>query len=181
MKQDMKPDIKLSIHQHFMQIALEQAELSALRGEVPVGCVIVYNDIPIAISGNRIEEFQDSTAHAELLAIQTAAKFLGSRRLLDTTMYVTLEPCPMCSGAIVNARIPTLVYGASDPKSGASGTLYSITNDSRLNHQAEVTSGVLEQQSSALLKSFFLELRRTKKLKESSMSYDVKPIDESTE
>jgi tRNA(adenine34) deaminase len=150
-------------HERFMLMALEEAKLSAERGEVPVGCVIVHNGIVIAKTGNTIEELQDSTAHAELIAIQTAAKVLGSRRLLDTTMYVTLEPCPMCSGAIVNARIPTLVYGASDPKSGASGTLYSITNDSRLNHQAEVISGVLKEQSSELLKSFFAELRRAKK------------------
>lgn len=147
----------------YMREALLEAAQAADRGEVPIGCVIVFNNDIIARSSNRLEEAQDPTAHAEVLAIREAAAFIGSRRLLECTLYVTLEPCPMCAGAIVNARIPRVVFAAHDPKAGASQSLYTITSDERLNHRCEVVSGVLAGESSRLLKDFFVLLRSSKK------------------
>lgn len=146
----------------WMAHALQQAREAAVRGEVPIGCVIVHKGSIIAGASNRIEERRTSLAHAELLAIEEAATILG-RRLLDCTLYVTLEPCAMCAGAIVNARIPRVVYGADDPKAGAVRTLYSITQDERLNHQCEVRAGVLAEESAEVLRSFFRDLRSEKK------------------
>lgn len=153
------------VNQHdedFMAHALQLAREAAARGEVPIGCVIVHKGSIIARASNRIEEQRTSLAHAELLAIEEAAKILG-RRLLECTLYVTLEPCAMCAGAIVNARIPRVVYGADDPKAGAVRTLYSITQDQRLNHQCEVRAGVRAEESAEVLRSFFRELRSEKK------------------
>jgi len=145
----------------WMELAFREAEKAYEKGEVPVGAVIVYENRVIGRAHNLTETLQDPTAHAEMQAITAASDYLESRRLLDTTLYVTLEPCPMCAGAIVLARIPRLVYGASDPKAGACGTLYNIVQDERLNHRLEVISGVLENKCSLILSEFFRKLRET--------------------
>ena len=139
--------------------ALELAKKAAEQGEVPVGAILVSNDVRIAEASNLREQSGSPIAHAEMLVIQAASEKIGNWRFVDTTLYVTLEPCPMCAGAIVLARIPKVVYGAADPKSGAAGTLYNILQDERLNHRVELVSGVLADESSALLKSFFQERR----------------------
>ena len=139
--------------------ALELAEKAAEKGEVPVGAILVSNDVRIAEASNLREQSGSPIAHAEMLVIQAASEQIGNWRFVDTTLYVTLEPCPMCAGAIVLARIPKVVYGTADPKSGAAGTLYNILQDERLNHRVELVSGVLADESSALLKSFFQERR----------------------
>lgn len=144
-----------------MRQAFREAEKAYELDEVPIGAVIVHNNRIIGRGYNQTERLQDPTAHAEILAITAAASYLGSRRLLDCTLYVTLEPCSMCAGAIVLARLPRLVYAAKDPKAGACGSLYEITSDPRLNHRALVCSGVLEAECAALLRSFFQKLRRT--------------------
>jgi tRNA(adenine34) deaminase len=146
--------------EHFMQQALLEAEKARELQEVPIGVVIVHQNRIIGRGHNLTERLQDPTAHAEMIAITAAAASLESRRLLECTMYVTLEPCAMCSGAIVLARIPRLVYAAADPKAGASGTLYSITNDPRLNHRCQITQGVLEGESAAMLREFFAGVRK---------------------
>ena len=128
-------------------------------GEVPVGAIIIKDGVPLARAHNGREGTKDPTAHAELIAIRLAASSIGDWRLTDTTLYVTLEPCPMCCGAIVLARIPRVVYAASDPKAGAAGTLFNLLQDERLNHQVDVTQGVLAEESSHLLKSFFRDRR----------------------
>ena len=143
-----------------MREALETARQGAARGEVPVGAIIIRNDVELARAHNLREQTNDPTAHAELIAIREASRKIGDWRLIDTTLYVTLEPCPMCAGAIVLARIPRLVFAAPDPKSGAAGTLFNLLQNSCLNHQVDVTSGVLEEASSSLLKSFFQSRRR---------------------
>ncbi len=139
--------------------ALELAKKAAEKGEVPVGAILVSNDVRIAEASNLREQSGSPIAHAEMLVIQAASEKIGNWRFVDTTLYVTLEPCPMCAGAIVLARIPKVVYGTADPKSGAAGTLYNILQDERLNHRVELVSGVLADESSALLKSFFQERR----------------------
>jgi tRNA(adenine34) deaminase len=142
-----------------MRLALREAARAVRHGDVPVGAVVVLDDEVIAAAGNERELRQSPTAHAELLAIEQAATRMGSWRLLNTVLYVTVEPCPMCAGAIVQARIPHLVYGAPDDKAGAAGTLYNVCADPRLNHCVEVTSGVLAHESVALLQAFFRERR----------------------
>lgn len=142
-----------------MREALDQALRAFDAGEVPVGAVIVHQDRVIAAAHNQREILRDPTAHAEILAITQAADALGSWRLLDCTLYVTLEPCPMCAGAIVQARIPRVVYGTTDPKAGACDTLYNITGDVRLNHQAAVIGGVLQNEARSLLQEFFAQQR----------------------
>jgi tRNA(adenine34) deaminase len=146
--------------EHFMRQALREAEKAFEAEETPIGAVVVHENRIIGRGHNLTERLQDPTAHAEMIAITAAAGYLGSRRLLDCTMYVTLEPCSMCAGAIVLARIPRLVFGASDPKAGACGTLYNIAHDKRLNHRCQISSGVLEAESAAMLRSFFAHLRR---------------------
>jgi len=143
-----------------MGLALEEARKALALGEVPVGCVIVKNGEVIGRGHNLKETLQDPTAHAEMVAIRQAAEHEGSWRILDATMYVTLEPCPMCAGAIVMARIPNLVIGARDPKTGACGSLMDIVQDQRLNHRVNVTFGVKEQECASLLEAFFVELRK---------------------
>ncbi len=150
-------------HQYFMQEALKEAIKGKELGEVPIGCVIVKNKEIIARAHNLRETLHDPTAHAEMLAIKKASEKLGGWRLLDTTMYVTLEPCPMCAGAILNARIPRVVYSTKDPKGGAVGSLLNLLQDTRFNHTCQVTESVLTDESSALLKSFFAELRESRK------------------
>jgi tRNA(adenine34) deaminase len=147
-------------HERFMALALQQAERAYEEEEVPVGAVVVHEGRVVGRGYNQIERLSDPTAHAEILAITAAANTLGTRRLEGCTLYVTLEPCPMCAGAIVLARIPVLVFGSYDPKAGACGTLYNIVEDRRLNHTAHVVPGVLDHQCSSLLKSFFGSLRR---------------------
>jgi tRNA(adenine34) deaminase len=139
----------------FMRMALAQARVAFDAGEVPVGAVIVHQDRVIAEAYNQRELLKDPTAHAEMIAITQAAEALGSWRLLDCTLFVTLEPCPMCAGAIVQARIPTVIYGTTDLKAGACHTLYQITSDRRLNHQSTVIGGVLQEDCRAILQEFF--------------------------
>jgi len=147
-------------HEKYMQYAIEEAHKAYTLLEVPIGAVIIKDSEVIARAYNLRETAKSPLAHAEILAIEEAAKKLGGWRLTGATMYVTLEPCPMCAGAIYQSRISTLVYGADDPKAGAVKSLYSILNDPRLNHQVEVISGVLADESSKLLKKFFRELRK---------------------
>ncbi len=142
-----------------MRVALDQARIAYDAGEVPIGAVIVYQERIIAEAYNQRELLKDPTAHAEMIAITQAAQALESWRLLDCTLYVTLEPCPMCAGAIVQARVPTVIYGAADPKAGAVHTLYNITSDVRLNHQAMVIGGVLQDECRAILQEFFAAQR----------------------
>ena len=144
-------------HLHQMRVALEEAALAELEDEVPVGAVIVSLERQeiIAQAHNQREQLQDPTAHAEIVAITQAAASLKSWRLEKCILYVTLEPCPMCAGAIVQARIPVVVYGCTDPKAGACQTLYSITDDPRLNHRCRVIGGVLSEECAQLLSSFF--------------------------
>ena len=142
-------------HEYWMEFALLEAELALRRKEVPIGAVIVKDGVVIGKGSNQTEMLQDPTAHAEIIAITAAAASLGSRRLEGCTMYVTLEPCPMCAGAIVLARIPLLVFGGYDPKAGACTTLYTITNDTRLNHRVHTVGGILEEKSGGILKAFF--------------------------
>ncbi|MCE5249222.1 tRNA adenosine(34) deaminase TadA [bacterium] len=150
-------------HIRWMKRALAEAETALGLGEAPVGAVIVREGVIIGRGGNRVETLRDPTAHAEILAIGAAAEATGYERLIDTIMYVTLEPCPMCAGAIVLARIPMLVYGASDPKMGACGSIYDICGDGALNHRVETISGVMEQECSGILREFFRSLRKNNK------------------
>lgn len=156
------PAITASIEgedERFMRIALGEAERAAARGEIPVGCVITREGAIIARSHNRTEERRAATAHAELLAIAQALEHRRSKWLEGCTLYVTLEPCPMCAGALVLARIERVVFAAHDPKAGACETLYTITNDRRLNHRVRVRGGLLAEQSQSLLEAFFRQRR----------------------
>jgi tRNA(adenine34) deaminase len=143
----------------YMEMALAQAREAYSCGEVPVGAVLVRGDRVIAACRNRCEELKDPTAHAEILTIREGGRILGGWRLPGSTLYVTLEPCPMCAGALVQARVERLVYGAADPKGGACGTLYNIVQDERLNHRLAITGGVLEAKCAALLQEFFRSRR----------------------
>lgn len=149
----------LQPHERWMRLALDAARQAYEEQEVPVGAIIVHDGRVIASAYNQREQLQDPTAHAEMVAITQAAEALGSWRLLDCTLYVTLEPCPMCAGAIVQARIPTVIYGTTDPKAGACHSLFQITNDTRLNHQVAVLGGVLAQDCKLILQEFFAEQR----------------------
>ena len=148
---------------YFMTLALQEAEKALEIGEVPIGAVVVYNNEVIASGYNLRETSQTTLSHAELIAINEANKKVGSWRLENCTLYVTLEPCAMCAGAIVQSRIPRVVYGASDPKSGCAGTLMNLLEEKRFNHQVEVERGILEVESSSMLRAFFKQLRRKKK------------------
>lgn len=143
----------------YMRMALQQAAEAAELGEVPIGAVVVCDGAVVASAYNRRELDTDPTAHAELLAIREASQRLQRWRLSDCTVYVTLEPCPMCAGLMHQARIRRCVYGAVDPKAGALGTLYDLHDDTRLNHRFDVTSGVLAQESAEMLRAFFRDLR----------------------
>ncbi len=154
-------DPRHPFHLAHMEQALEEAGLAAGEDEVPIGCVIVsFRHGIIGRGHNQREQLHDPTAHAEMIAITQAAASLRSWRLVDCALYVTLEPCPMCAGAIVQARLPLVVYGAADPKAGACHTLYEITSDPRLNHRARVVTGVLADRCGAVLTDFFAEKRR---------------------
>ena len=148
-------------HEEWLWLALEEARSAGAAGDVPVGAVIVHDGVIIGRGQNRVERLHDPTAHAEMLAIREACAALGYERLACATLYVTLEPCAMCAGAIVLARLESLVYGAADPKTGACGSLRDIVRDTRLNHQVEVTGGVLAAPCSELLREFFRAKRGT--------------------
>jgi tRNA(adenine34) deaminase len=143
----------------YMKLALEQAREADACGEVPVGAVLVREGRVLAACRNRCEELKDATAHAEILALREGSRRLGGWRLTGTTLYVTLEPCPMCAGALVQARVERLVYGAADPKGGACGTLYNLVQDERLNHRLAVTGGVMADECAVLLQGFFRRRR----------------------
>ena len=144
----------------YMKQALLAAEQAALMGEVPVGAVVVVDGQVVAAAHNERETTNDPTAHAEVLALRRAAAALGSWRLVNAELYVTMEPCPMCAGALVNARLKRVVYGCDDPKAGAARTLYRLLDDPRLNHRVEVIPGVLASECAGLLRAFFSRLRR---------------------
>ena len=145
--------------ERWMESALREAEQALKRKEVPIGAVIVHNSRIIGRGYNQTESLQDPTAHAEMIAITAAATGLGTRRLEGCVLYVTLEPCAMCAGAIVLARLPKIVFGAHDPKAGACGTLFNIVQDVRLNHKAEVVSGVFAEKCGGMLSDFFQKVR----------------------
>lgn len=146
-------------HRRWMNVALEEAQQAYEADEVPVGAVVVCDDQIVGRGRNRVEQLEDPTAHAETLALTAACETLGSKHLPDCTLYVTLEPCPMCAGAIVLARLERLVFGAFDEKAGAASTLYSIPRDDRLNHQVNVLSGVEADAAGTLLRQFFEQKR----------------------
>src|SRR5690625_609473 len=148
--------------EQFMRAAMQEADRARELDEVPIGAVIVHDGEIIAAGHNLRETSQSTLSHAELIAIQKANKKIGSWRLEDCTLYVTLEPCPMCAGAIIQSRIKRVVYGASDPKAGCAGTLMNLLNVNQFNHQADVTKGVLESKCSIMLRDFFRELRKRK-------------------
>ena len=148
--------------EYYMKLAIEEAKKAQKLGEVPIGAIIVKNNEVIARSHNLRETAQLPTAHAEHIAIERASKVVGSWRLEECKLYVTLEPCVMCAGAIVMSRIPKVVYGATDPKGGCSGSLMNLLEESQFNHRAEIVKGVLEQECGDLLRNFFRELRLKK-------------------
>jgi tRNA(adenine34) deaminase len=143
----------------FMQEALAEARAAAVAGEVPIGAVLVHDGQILVRSGNRTIRDCDPTAHAEIVVLREASRLLGNYRLADTTLYVTIEPCSMCAGAIIQARVPRLVYGADDPKGGAVRSCFEMLTHPRLNHQVEVTGGVLPADCAAVIQSFFSERR----------------------
>ena len=147
----------------YMQAAIDEAAKAGSIGEVPIGAVIVYKDEIIARAHNLRETSQNAVTHAELMAIQQACEVIGSWRLEETTLYVRREPCPMCAGAILQSRIPRVVYGARDIKAGCVHSLYTMLNDPRFNHECDVTEGVMAEETGALLTNFFRDLRAKKK------------------
>lgn len=146
-------------HDYWMALAFREAEKAYREEEVPVGAVVVFENQVIGKGYNQTEKLQDPTAHAEILAITAAASHLNSRRLLETKLYVTLEPCAMCAGACVLARIPLIVFGTDDPKAGACGSVLNVISNEALNHRAEVISGVKQYECSAILSDFFKKIR----------------------
>jgi tRNA(adenine34) deaminase len=144
---------------HFMRLALREAERAAGNGDVPIGAVVVREGEVVAAAGNERELRADPTAHAEILALREAARALGGWRIPDSVLYVTLEPCAMCAGAIVLARVPRVVFGAPDPKAGAAGSVFDILGEPRLNHSPQVDAGLQAEESAALLESFFAARR----------------------
>ena len=150
-------------HEHYMQLALDQAQLAAELDEVPVGAVLVAEDGQMFAAHNALILKHDATAHAEIEVIRKASQTMSNYRLLNSTLYVTLEPCLMCSGAIIHARIGTVVYGANDEKTGAVSSLYQALSDERLNHQPTIISGILKEECSQQLRDFFKAKRQAKK------------------
>jgi tRNA(adenine34) deaminase len=155
----MPSDVSMPRDELLMTLAIERARKAERHGDVPIGAVIARDGEPLAAAGNERELRADPTAHAEILAIRAAAEALGGWRLPGTTLYVTLEPCAMCAGAIVLARIPAVVYGAADPKAGAAGSVLDVLSEPALNHRPKVTGGVLEAQCASLLSGFFAARR----------------------
>jgi tRNA(adenine34) deaminase len=152
-------------HENYMLLAIEEAKKAEALEEVPIGAVVIFEGQVIGRGYNLRETNQDPLAHAEISAIHEAAKHLGSWRLERCTLYVTLEPCPMCAGAILQSRIPTLVYGTTDPKAGCVGSLYNLLQDNRFNHQTEMIRGIRQDECSQMLSNFFRQLREQKKRK----------------
>ena len=148
------------MHEYYMRLALKQARKALKNCDVPVGCVVVYNNEIIGRGYNQVEKRNNSTAHAEMLAIKQAINKYGHKHLLDCDIYVSLEPCSMCAGAIVLARIKNVIYGASVSKTGACGSVMNIVRHNLLNHRCNVISGVLETESTSLIKDFFIQLRK---------------------
>lgn len=148
-----------SLDEQYMDLAVEQARRCLTWGDVPIGAVVVRDDEVLGAAGNERERLTDPTAHAEILALQEAARRIGSWRLSECTLYVTLEPCAMCSGALVLARVDRLVFGATDPKAGFAGSLGNLVQDPRLNHRLQIDSGVRAEEAAALLREFFGERR----------------------
>jgi len=157
----MPEDAAADPQERLMALALERAREAEGHGDVPIGAVLARGEEVLAAAGNERELRRDPTAHAEILAIRAAAEALGGWRLPDTTLYVTLEPCAMCAGAIVLARIPAVVYAAPDPKAGAAGSVLNVLAEPALNHRPEVTAGVLETESATLLRNFFASRRES--------------------
>ena len=153
-------NLEIFPHEHFMRLAFEQAKAAAEIDEVPVGALIVRGQQIIGAAHNLCQQLRDPTAHAEMIAITQAAEAVGDWRLEDCILYATLEPCPMCAGAILQARIPMVVYGATDPKGGAVGSLYNLLDDERLNHKSEVVTGVMDKQCGMILSEFFQQKRQ---------------------
>lgn len=151
------------MHENYMKLAIEEAKKAWEMNEVPIGAIVVYKGEVIGRGHNLRENEQSPSAHAEMLAIQEASEYLNSWRLEDTTLYVTLEPCVMCSGAIVMSRIPHVVYGANDPKGGCSGSLMNLIEDTRFNHRSTVERGILAEECGEMLRKFFKEKRAEKK------------------
>lgn len=147
-------------HEHWMREAIDEARRAEAKGEVPIGAVIVYGDEIVGRGHNLRESTKDGTAHAEMIAIREASQKLDAWRLLHCRLYVTLEPCPMCSGAIVQCRVPHVIYGAADPKAGCAGTLMNLLEEPRFNHRSIVTAGVLQEECAMLLTQFFRRLRQ---------------------
>lgn len=161
----VRENVMQSLDERYMKEAIRQAKKAYGIGEVPIGCVIVYEDKIIGRGYNRRTIDKNTLAHAELAAIRKASRRMGDWRLEGCTMYVTLEPCQMCSGAIVQSRIPRVVIGCMNPKAGCAGSILNLLQMDEFNHQAELTTGVLEEECSQLMKDFFKELRKTKKSK----------------
>lgn len=161
-------------HEGYMRQALDLAREAAECGEVPVGCVIVQGDRVVGRGRNRREEKQHTQSHAEMEAIRQANEALGSWRLDECTLYVTLEPCPMCAGAIVQARIPRVVIGCMNPKAGCAGSVLDMLHEDGFNHQAEVETGVLGEECSQMMKDFFKELREEGKRKKAEKTEEIK-------
>lgn len=155
--------ITVPANEDFMRLAIAEAEKARKYNEVPIGAIVVLHGEVIATAHNLRENEQNAIAHAELLAIERACKKVGSWRLEEAELYVTLEPCPMCSGAIILSRIQKVVYGATDPKAGCAGTLMNLLQDQRFNHQSEVIAGVLQEECSQLLSQFFRDIRNRKR------------------
>ncbi len=147
--------------QSYMQLALQLAQAAAQAGEVPVGAIVVQNGVVIGRGSNAPIQNHDPSAHAEIIAMREAARYLGNYRLVDCTLYTTLEPCAMCSGAIQHARITKLVFGASDPKTGACGSVIDLMNEPKLNHHTEVVGGILAEECGEILSSFFKQRRKS--------------------
>ncbi|SFX31867.1 tRNA(adenine34) deaminase [Thermoactinomyces sp. DSM 45891] len=151
------------MEEFYMKMAIEEARKAEKIGEVPIGAIVVFQGEVVGRGYNLREKDQDPTAHAEMIAIQEAAERLGSWRLIDCDLYVTLEPCPMCAGAIIQSRIRRVIFGTLDPKAGCAGSLMNLLQDTRFNHQTEIQSGVLQQECSDLLTQFFRGIREKRK------------------
>lgn len=158
----MSLSLLLEPDRRWMKMALTEAQRAYEAGEVPVGAVVVRGGQVIGRGRNMVEQLKDPTAHAEMLALTAACETIGQKYLAESTLYVTLEPCPMCAGAIVWAKVPRVVFGAFDEKAGSASTLYNILQDPRLNHQVDVVSGVESDEAAALLRSFFAPKRRAR-------------------
>lgn len=172
----MEAESLTKLHEKYMRAALQQAKKALLLGEVPIGCVIVHDNKIIARGYNRRNTDKNTLSHAEITAIRKASKKIGDWRLEDCTLYVTLEPCQMCSGAIVQARIPQVVIGCMNPKAGCAGSILNLFEMPAFNHQVKTTYGILAEECSAILKQFFKDLRVRNKLEKSSCAPSGTPI-----